>query len=295
MSIRHTPLSLPASHGFQIAKCQAGKDGVDLKTTGLASARSPAERDASDRRAHRRIASSELPEPALIRIPNRPAISLVDLSSGGALLALPFQMQPEARVTLEFLTSAEQLAVPFRLLRCYVAELHGGVCYHAAGVFDQTLKLPATLDGGLTPATSDRLIATLEAFLRASQATNPSSRGTGFKELLSWVVAGLRRGEPTNLISIQIKAHLGRLFPSLSIGPASLSWLRDASTSARFFGLDFRSDGVLTAADRRFLRASAQLITLIDRNAEPQATNLIEEGPSSLVIHSVAEWQLLSR
>lgn len=67
--------------------------------TGLKSARLQAAGSAAERRAHRRIASSELPEPALIRIPDRPAISLVDLSPGGALLELPFQLRPESGVT----------------------------------------------------------------------------------------------------------------------------------------------------------------------------------------------------
>ena len=247
----------PASPGLQIALLFRLGTIVKNSKTG----------NASDRRAHRRIASSELPAPAFIRIPNRPAISLVDLSPGGALLDLPFQLRPESRVTLELSTSADRLAVPFHLLRCWVAELKGGVRYHAAGAFEQTLNLPASLAGGLATAASDRLIATLEGFLRSSRAADASARGAHFSEMLGQVVAGLRQGEGADRLSAQIKAHLAQLFPALAITQASASLLRDVSTSARFFGLEFRSSTNLTSADRRFLRAGAQLITLIDKDA----------------------------
>lgn len=256
---------------------------------------------ASDRRIHRRIASSELRAPARIRIPNRPAISLVDLSSGGALLELPFQLQPESRVTLELLTSAAHLSVPFQLLRCYVAELKDGVRYHAAGVFQQSLKLPAQLAGILTPAAPDPLIATLEGFLRTSQASHLGSGGVRFNELLSWVVSVMRQGEPAHLVSRQIKGHLAAQFPSLAIRPASPTFLRDPSRSARFFGLDFQSSLLLTMSDRRFLRATAQLITLIERNAEQQGIVAAEAAPvgqivpPSMIVHSIAEWQAVGR
>jgi hypothetical protein len=270
---------------------------MNAKTIDAGAARSQAERRASDRRAHRRIALSELPKSALIRIPNRPAVSLVDVSSGGALLELPFQMRPESRFTLELSTPEDRLAVPFQLLRCYVADLKGGVRYHAAGAFDQIVKLPASLAGGLELSALDRLISTLEAFLRTRQATEPDARDARFNELLRWVVAALQRGEASHLISRQIKTHLVRLFPSLAISRSTPSIIGDVLTSARFFGFDFRTNRVLTAPDRRFLRASAQLINLIERSegaeTEPTQAPTILEAPSSLIVHSIAEWQAI--
>lgn len=270
---------------------------MNPKNIDMEAARSQAERRASDRRAHRRIASTELPKSALVRIPNRPAVSLVDVSSGGALLELPFQMRPESKFTLELSIPEDRLAVPFQLLRCYVADLKGGVRYHAAGAFDQAVKLPAFLARGLELSASDRLIATLEAFLRTSQAADPRARDARFNELLRWVVAALQRGEASNLIARQIKTHLVRLFPSLAISRSTPSIIGDVSTSARFFGFDFRTNRILTAPDRRFLRASAQLINLIERNEEeePETTQSpkILETPSSLIVHNIAEWQAI--
>ena len=252
----------------------------------------------SDRRAHRRIASAELPEPALIRIPNRPAVTLVDVSSGGALLELPFQMPPESRFTLELTTSDERLAIPFQLLRCYVADLKGGgVRYHAAGSFDRQIALPPSLAGGLELSEADRLVTTLESFLRMSQATDPGARDSRFNDLLSWAVGALQGGEPGHLIARQIKTHLTSLFPSLAISPSTPSIIGDVRTCARFFGFDFRTNKVLTAPDRRFLRASAQLINLIEKNTDQKTEDVkparLKDAPSSMIVHSIAEWQMI--
>ncbi|MEP6915863.1 MAG: PilZ domain-containing protein, partial [Acidobacteriota bacterium] len=235
--------------------------------------------------------------PARIRIANRPAISLVDLSTGGALLDLPFQLRPESRVTLELLTSDEHIAVPFQLLRCYVNDLNDGLRYHAAGVFHQSVRLPAQLAAILNSESPDSLVATLEAFLRTSQASHLGSGGARFNELLSWVLSILRQGEPANLVSAQMKIRLAQQFPSLAIRPASSSFLHDPVRSARFFGLDFTSSLLLTMSDRRLLRASAQLLTLLDKNTKQEAVvagddeTVVDAVAPSLVIHTVAEWQ----
>jgi hypothetical protein len=254
---------------------------------------------ASDRRVHRRIDKAELPVPARVSIPNRPAISLVDLSSGGALLELPFQMQPDTRVPLAISTPEQNLVLPFRLLRCYVAEIKGGVRYHAAGAFEQTLNLPALSDG-TAPTPLEELIATLETFLRTHQEKHASPGNAGFHQLLAWVIEGLRRGDPPRLIAIKIKAHLGQQFPSLLISPASELPHRDARTSARFFGYDFRSHEALTRSDRRVLRAGAQMIALLETFAQNETTSIKPRHydyltAPSMIIRTIAEWQLHQR
>lgn len=242
----------------------------------------------SNRRAYPRIEASELPTSTIIRIPDRPAISLVDLSAGGALLDLPFQLQPDSRITVQLVTPDERLDVPFRLLRCWVGELNKGVRYFAAGKFDKTLRLPTSLERRLK---ADRLRSMLEELLRASQGTHLGSRGVRFNELVGRIIEGLRRGESAALLQQRIRYELTQLFPSLIIIPASTLPLFDAATSARFFGLEFRSPRVLNAEDRRFLRAGSQLITLIGTNVPAP----IQHVPPPLIIHNIAEWQALSR
>jgi hypothetical protein len=172
------------------------------------------------------------------------------------------------------------------------------VRYHAAGAFDRELKLPGALAADLTPP-EDPLVAALESFLRNSQATSHGSHG--FTKLLAWVLSELRRGQPAYVVSRQVKTQLVRLFPSLSIGPASLAVFRETPNAARFFGFDFKSARALTAADRRFLRATAQLLSLMHKIAEPGTVHApdsprrVEYVTSSLVVHSAADWQMLAK
>src|SRR6185295_16495745 len=156
----------------------------------------------SDRRVHRRFEPAELPPCTLIQIPNRPPISIVDFSAGGALLTVPFQLRPDSH-TLQVVTPGEHLAVPFRLVRCYVSDLSDGVRYRAAVRFDQALRLPASFGGGPRP---DHPLSTAEALMRATRGVDLSSRGVSFNVLVSRVVDGLRRGQPAVFLLGHIKA-----------------------------------------------------------------------------------------
>jgi hypothetical protein len=247
--------------------------------------------DPADRRAHPRIPSIQLPDTS-IRIPHRPGVSLVDLSPGGALLALPFRMHPQSRLTVEIRTAAERLAVPFQFLRCYVADLKGGVRYHAAGAFAEALCLPSmnSVRGG----NRERLVAALERLLVSHEGALDSDR-VRFRNVLAQAVAAVRRGESADLVSVRVKALLTQMYPSLSMYPSTVSTPPDTFSSADYFGFTFRADHVLTAMDRRFLKLSAQLIAVLDdgRQAEPldlaaQSMMPASAGPS--VVYSAAEW-----
>ena len=209
---------------------------------------------------------------------------------------MPFQLPPESRITLELKTSSEPLFIPFQLLRCYVTELKNGLRYHAAGAFDRAIALPSLTDDGLGPGLADSLIEALEVFRRASQATDLTSRGTRFNELLEWTVTALRRGEGVNDISTKIKAHLCHLFPSLTIGHISSYWSPDTSTVVRFSDLGLGSSTPLTSTDRRFLKASAQLISLLGTSSALSQTETdkglhvpgLNKHPQ--IVHNISEW-----
>jgi hypothetical protein len=225
-----------------------------------------------------------------IRIPHRPSVSLVDLSVGGALIELPFQMRPDSRVTLELRTSSEQMLVPFRALRCHVAQIRDGVRYHAAGTFDQVVRLPEGIADNAT-ATPFRLIAALEGLLRASRAAT-ASRDERFDALVLDALAGLKRGESTHLISVKVKAFLSRQVPSLAIYPQSPFRNGDPLTTVQFFGFNFRAPRTLTASERRLLRSGAQVIAMI---AEDERESNSEEpgvkAPALEVVRTAADWQ----
>ena len=208
-----------------------------------------------------RLSPDELSTPASIRIPNRPAISLVDLSPGGALIDMPFQIRPDSRVTVEFRAASERMMLPFRLLRCYVTSLKGGVRYQAAGEFVHGLDWKPLLADVAAQTATNRLIATLEAFLRHASTTG---RVVEFDHLLMWILDAARRGERADRIAVEIRLRLGRFIPSIVIEPATTPSLPDPTRGARFFGFDFRCERALTTPDRRILRTAAHLLSIVN-------------------------------
>jgi hypothetical protein len=251
-----------------------------------------------DRRIHPRLSPQELSTPATVRIPNRPAISLVDLSPGGALIDMPFQIRPDSLVTLEFRAASERMMLPFRMLRCYVTSLQGGVQYQAAGAFEQELDWKPLLVDSAAQAISTRLIATLEAFLRHAPATG---RVVEFDQLLIWILDAARRGERAERIGLEIRLRLTHLIPSMVVGPTIKPNLPDPARGARFFGFDFTCARTLTTADRRVLRAVAQLLSIVNTNGNgasastaPLSFKPRQQADSPLITHSLAEWQGVS-
>ena len=248
-----------------------------------------------ERRIHRRISRDELDVPATIRIPNRPAISLVDLSVGGALIDLPFQLRTDSSVRVEVLAGAEQLVVPFRPLRCYVTSLTGGVRYQAAGAFEDEIRLKAV--GVANPLeAAKQLAAALEAFFRQGGVVTADGRIPEMDHLLAWILEAIRRGEPAERISVEIRSRLSRLIPSLAMQRASGAFLPDPSKSARFFGVDFTARQALTARDRRVLRAAAQFLAIVEKSPGPHSPHTPHEHSSGIlgnhtIVHSIADWQ----
>jgi hypothetical protein len=207
---------------------------------------------------------------------------------------MPFQMRPDSRVTLEFRAASERMMLPFRMLRCYVTSLRGGVQYQAAGEFEQQLDWTPLLADVEAQATTDRLIATLEAFLRHA---SPTGRVVEFDHLLMWILDAARRGEHADRIAVEIKLRLTRLIPSIAVEPTTQSSLPDPARGARFFGFDFRSERALTAPDRRLLRTAAQLLSIVINNGDrplrastPLSFKPREHTESPVIAYSVTDW-----
>jgi hypothetical protein len=248
-----------------------------------------------DRRIHPRLSPRDLSTPAAIRIPNHPAIDLVDLSPGGALINMPFQLRPDSRITLEFRAASERMMLPFRMLRCYVTSLRGGVQYQAAGEFEQPLDWQPLLADAAAQATTERLIATLEAFLRHGP---PTGRVVEFDQLLMWILDAARRGERADRIAVEIRLRLTRLIPSVAVESATEPSLPDPARGARFFGFDFSCERALTTPDRRLLRTAAQLLSIVSSNGDRRlrAAPPLDFKPrpnteSPVIAYSVADWQ----
>jgi hypothetical protein len=90
-----------------------------------------------DRRVDARF---ELPPRAEARATLRPgcAITLVDVSAGGALVEGPRPLRPGARVHLQILTASRRFAIVAHVLRCAVWALDplAGVTYRGAVRFE---------------------------------------------------------------------------------------------------------------------------------------------------------------
>jgi hypothetical protein len=205
----------------------------------------------------------------------------VDLSTGGALLESPFQLRPGSRLTVEMLTSARTFGVPLRLLRCYVSGLKQGPRYRAACAFEEPLQLPALLARVAPPVESQPFLRLL-AQMQHDFASDPTLQGTHLSELLTWVTAASRRSEPSVVIASRAEAHLHRLFPTLVVRDRSASQPQDPETMTRFFDLEFCSSLPLTRSDRRYLRAYAQIISLLGARKGPPP------APAAPLIHAAA-------
>lgn len=240
----------------------------------------------ADRRAHPRIRPAKLGITG-VNIRNRQSGSLVDVSSGGALLELPFQLSPESRVAVQLDTAGEKFELPLQLLRCYVAELRGGVRYHAAGAFDNLLNLEAL--AMRASSAMKRLMISLERLERVMRKTATQSRSDAqFRDTLVDVISWLRRSESLDLAVLKLKARLTQTYRSLLIIP-STSPMFDRATSLECFGLTFKAKHPLSAHDRRFLKATAQLMSILeDTRRELRDEDTRPRSPQ--VLHSTADW-----
>jgi hypothetical protein len=214
---------------------------------------------------------------------------------------MPFQIRPDSRLTVEFRAASERMMLPFRLLRCYVTSLRGGVRYQAAGAFEEGLDWKPLIADTAAQAQSARLIATLEAFLRHSSAND---RVAEFDHMLMWILDAAQRGERIDRIAVEIRLRLARLVPSVVVEPATKPVLPDPAKGARFFGLDFKCERLLSTSDRRLLRATAQLLAILKGSHESGSGHGTAAAPVILPMHaktvqnagpvisySVADWQ----
>src|SRR5437660_205540 len=92
----------------------------------------------SDRRVHARLTPVELQNPIAARLKYGDAVTLVDLSAGGALLETSMFLRPDTDLVLELLDPRTRNVtdVVSRVLRSQVSGLQGGVKYRGACAFD---------------------------------------------------------------------------------------------------------------------------------------------------------------
>lgn len=228
----------------------------------------------ADRRAHKRHTLAEIPFVSKVRLKYGPAVTLVDLSSGGAQIETTnFRLQPGSAVVLELAGPEGDLAVPAHVLRCQLANLLPEPVYRGALVFKQPLDLTALApDGGepepaveLNPVlelarlkqtvkrlvlgadpTPESALAPLFLALDASMATvdTPAGKRAGatlrseLASLLKAVGSALERDSTPKALILAIEEHLRRVVPARSIRLADLeNFLQLPGSEAFFFSL----------------------------------------------------------
>lgn len=95
-----------------------------------------ADQSAADRRAHTRHALDAMPVSCKARLKFGPAVTLVDISNGGAQIQTTnYRIQPGSAVVLELTSEQGDLAIPATVLRCQLASLLPEPIYRGALVF----------------------------------------------------------------------------------------------------------------------------------------------------------------
>jgi hypothetical protein len=118
----------------------------------------------TDRRADTRFGQPVIAGAQAILRPGY-SVSLVDLSSGGALIQGPRPLRPGARIHLQLVIGPKRLGIAAHVLRCSVASLDAGqgVQYRGALKFDHrcdALWEASTLDGYFVPFDDSSATAT---------------------------------------------------------------------------------------------------------------------------------------
>lgn len=104
--------------------------------------------DWEDRRSFPRHSMSELSWLDDVRLKYGPAVTLIDLSAGGAQIETSgHPLQPGATVVVEITANDETFVVPSRVLRAQVSSLAGCPTYRGALAFKRTFELPTARGG----------------------------------------------------------------------------------------------------------------------------------------------------
>jgi hypothetical protein len=124
-----------------------------------------------------------------------------------------------------------------------------------------------------------------------------SRSDAAFDEMLGAVMHWLRQDDSLDLVALKVKAHLTQTYPSLMIVPSLLP-SRDEFNSIACFGLTLRSRHALSAHDRRYLKGTAQLISMLDnaqREMREEEGVEPERGLGLEMIRTAADWQCLPK
>lgn len=132
----------PPKHAF-LERLDPGNDPPDSKVDLANDRELEREQTRHDRRAHKRHRDDELRWIRQARLTAGPAVSIVDLSSGGALVDSPVALRPDSVLTLDIEGRGFDKTLQFRVVRCEIGTLRPGqTIYRGACEFTTSIELP---------------------------------------------------------------------------------------------------------------------------------------------------------
>jgi hypothetical protein len=176
-----------------------------------------------NRRAHERLVAHELDWLKSARLRSGAPLSLIDISSGGALFETSTPLGPGSTATLTLSGEGIVETATFKLLRCEVASLKGGLVYRGACVFDRLIRLPAVpIVGGDRTAEREAEVAApvpappalgeaqVLALIQSVARRMPDVKlGSRLGPIVAETQAALARGDSPQTILRLIEAKLG--------------------------------------------------------------------------------------
>jgi len=133
-----------------------------------------------DRRVHRRHRAEELEWLRSARLGAGHAVSIVDLSVGGALLDSPVPLRPDSILTLDIIGRGFDKSIPFRVVRCQIGSLlPERTLYRGACEFTTLIELPLDQSSGAKVLYPDAFVSLDVALKQLVERTGPVSAPGG--------------------------------------------------------------------------------------------------------------------
>jgi hypothetical protein len=255
----------------------------------------------SNRRAHERLTVSALSWLTRVRLKYGPAVTLIDLSSGGAQIETTSpRIQPGRTVVVEIGGCDSEFALPSLVLRCHVSGIAPHTVYRGALQFKRPLNLPHSEGGRCAPEGNpnpSHELARLQVALRRTMGVlgasvhaetggltlvgaaslaaahamieSPSGRRAGepfsreLCQLFKMITRWVESDQPVDMLLAELTERLRRVIPARSIR------LIDATSLLTLAIRDALAFDVPSAT-----AAGTKLLVEFPRNCRPQERHL---------------------
>lgn len=183
------------------------------------------DQSAADRRVHKRHAGDDMPSGCKARLKFGPAVTLIDISNGGAQIETTnYRIQPGSAVVLEITGDQGDVAVPATVLRCQLASLLPEPIYRGALVFkrDFDVRTLGAVSVDPEPATDVDPASALAQLLRTIEQLALGTGATLAPEAIAPLLGALTAAHGTlespagRRAGAELERHLVMLFQAVT-------------------------------------------------------------------------------